>query len=84
MPLFLFLPCWINFAEQNYFSSGKIIQQGELIIKKNKNMEKEKCDCPQCKIREVQEQEAEEMNFAVLVALVPVLTITLFNTVGLI
>jgi len=47
-------------------------------------MEKEKCPCPHCERRETEEKEAEEMNFAVLVALVPVLTITLFNTVGLI
>lgn len=46
-------------------------------------MEETKCKCPQCEAREVQELESEEMNFAVLVALVPVLTITLFNTVGL-
>ena len=41
------------------------------------------CKCPQCEERKAQEQETEETNFAVLVALVPVLTITLFNTMGL-
>ena len=46
-------------------------------------MEKEMCNCPQCEARVVQEQEAEELNFAILVALVPVLTITLFSTMGL-
>jgi len=46
-------------------------------------MEEKKCPCPECETREAQAQEAEEMNFAILVALVPVLTITLFNTVGL-
>ena len=46
-------------------------------------MEKEMCKCPQCEARKAQEIESEEMNLAVLVALVPVLTITLFNTIGL-
>ncbi|KKQ13778.1 MAG: hypothetical protein US30_C0009G0037 [Candidatus Moranbacteria bacterium GW2011_GWF2_36_839] len=45
--------------------------------------DEKKCPCPHCEAREAQEQAAEEINFAVLVALVPVLTITLFNTVGL-
>lgn len=46
-------------------------------------MEEKKCKCIHCEKRAQEDQEAEEMNFAVLVALVPVLTITLFNTVGL-
>ncbi|MFZ2975993.1 MAG: hypothetical protein WA055_05210 [Candidatus Moraniibacteriota bacterium] len=46
-------------------------------------MEETKCKCPTCEKREMEELEANEMNFAILVALVPVLTITLFNTVGL-
>ncbi|HRY82412.1 MAG TPA: hypothetical protein P5232_01750 [Candidatus Moranbacteria bacterium] len=46
-------------------------------------METEACKCPACEKRALEEQESEEINFAVLVALVPILTITLFNTVGL-
>ncbi len=46
-------------------------------------MEETKCKCPHCEAREAEEEQNEELNFAVLVALVPVLTITLFNTVGL-
>jgi hypothetical protein len=46
-------------------------------------MEKEMCNCPQCEARAAQDMEVEEMNFAILVALVPVLTITLFSTMGL-
>jgi len=41
------------------------------------------CKCPQCEIREAEHKESEDMNFAILVALVPVLTITLFSNIGL-
>lgn len=41
------------------------------------------CKCPECERREAEHKESEEMNFAILVALVPVLAITLFSNVGL-
>ncbi|NTU66369.1 MAG: hypothetical protein HGB08_00430 [Candidatus Moranbacteria bacterium] len=51
-------------------------------------MEKEKmqeapCECPECKRRAEAEKEHEEMNFAILLALVPALVITFFGNAGL-
>lgn len=46
-------------------------------------MEKEKCQCPACEARNKEHEESEELNMAILVALVPVLTITLFSSIGL-
>lgn len=43
----------------------------------------EKCKCPECAMREEEQREAEELNFAVLIALVPIMTITLFSNMGL-
>lgn len=39
--------------------------------------------CPHCIKREQESEEADELNFAILVALVPALTITLFSQMGL-
>jgi len=39
--------------------------------------------CPDCAKRELEMKEAEEIAFAFLVALVPMLTITLFSNMGL-
>jgi len=39
--------------------------------------------CPVCEKREREYQEAEEFNFAILIALVPLLTLTLFSNIGL-
>jgi hypothetical protein len=47
------------------------------------NKAEEKCACPECAKREREHRESEELNFAVLIALVPVLTLTLFNSIGL-
>jgi len=41
------------------------------------------CDCPACKRRLEEETIQEDLNFAILIALVPALTITLFSTMGL-
>jgi hypothetical protein len=41
------------------------------------------CECPKCKEREKLESYHEEMSFAVLLALVPMLTLTLFGNIGL-
>lgn len=43
----------------------------------------EKCKCPECAEREREHQETEELNFAVLVALMPIMVITLFSNMGL-
>jgi len=47
-------------------------------------MEENKCSCPECEKREQEQKESNELNFAVLVALMPVLTLTLFGSVGLV
>lgn len=41
-------------------------------------------DCPECAKREEETKEAEEIGMAVLVALMPLLSITLFSNMGLI
>lgn len=46
-------------------------------------MEQEVCKCPECERRETEHQEAEELNFAVLIALMPLMVITLFSNMGL-
>jgi len=40
--------------------------------------------CPECAKRKAEEGMAEEMNFAILVALVPVMAFTLINFTGLV
>jgi hypothetical protein len=47
-------------------------------------MEENKCPCPECEKRKKDEAETHELNFALLVALMPVLTLTFFNNIGLI
>lgn len=39
--------------------------------------------CPDCERREVEMAKAEEINLAVLIALVPAMTAVLFNSMGL-
>lgn len=39
--------------------------------------------CPHCKKRHHEEAQSEEFNFAVLVALVPLMVFTLFGQIGL-
>jgi len=45
--------------------------------------EAQKCTCPDCEKRKLELKEAEEVAFAFLIALVPMLTITLFSNMGL-
>jgi hypothetical protein len=45
--------------------------------------EKDTCKCPVCLKREEDEKVQEELNFAILLALVPALAITLFSNMGL-
>ena len=40
-------------------------------------------DCEECKKREVEERRNEEVSMSFLVALMPLLTMTLFNNMGL-
>lgn len=44
---------------------------------------KECGDCPHCRKREEDEKANEEMTLAVLVALIPMLVLTLFGQVGI-
>jgi hypothetical protein len=48
-------------------------------------MEETKCGpgCPDCAKRLEEDKRQEEMSFAILVALVPMLTLTVFSTLGL-
>lgn len=46
-------------------------------------MEETKCSCPQCEARAKEEAVNEELNFAILLALIPALVITLFGNMGL-
>ena len=43
----------------------------------------EDCGCPECEKRAEEHREAEEFGLAVLIALMPVLTLTLFGNIGL-
>lgn len=42
-----------------------------------------KCDCPECGKRKKIEIEHEEINFAVLITLVPLMVLTLFGQMNL-
>lgn len=44
---------------------------------------KKTCECPECKKREEKEAAYNEMSFAFLLALTPMLVITLFGQMGL-
>jgi hypothetical protein len=48
-----------------------------------KEVTDEKCDCPHCKKRAQREKEYNEMAFAVLLAIIPMLVLTLFGQIGL-
>lgn len=43
-----------------------------------------KPDCPECAKRKAEESMAEEVNLAILIALVPVMAFTLINFTGLV
>jgi hypothetical protein len=45
--------------------------------------EQKECDCPKCVAREEEAREHDEMGMAVLVALVPMLVMTLFSQIGI-
>jgi len=41
-----------------------------------------KCSCPVCKERMEEEKQAEEIGLAFLIALMPLMTITVFSSLG--
>jgi len=43
----------------------------------------QKCSCPRCEAREQEDAENDEMSFAVLLALVPLMVMTLFGNIGI-
>jgi hypothetical protein len=45
--------------------------------------EQKECKCPHCAAREEEARENDEMGMAVLVALVPMLVMTLFSQIGI-
>jgi len=45
--------------------------------------EKKPCECPECQKRIEKEKEQEEMGLSLLLALTPMLVITLFGQMGL-
>lgn len=55
---------------------------------KNKNMkedmeeQKDECKCPECEARNAEHLESETMNLAILLALMPALTITFLSNAG--
>lgn len=46
-------------------------------------MEETRHDCPECQARAAAHQKSEEMGMAILVALMPLMTITFLSNVGL-
>jgi len=46
-------------------------------------MEKTQCNCPDCEKREIEDQKSEEIGLAFLIALMPIITMTLFSNMGL-
>ena len=58
---------------------------GRIILErgKNKHMEEVKCTCAECERRAQEEKESEELNFALLLALMPALVITFLSGTGL-
>ena len=44
---------------------------------------KEKCLCPQCQKRMEEEQKTDDQSMAILIAMVPILTIALFGNMGI-
>lgn len=46
-------------------------------------MEQKKCACPHCAKRATEDAENDEMSFAVLLAMVPLMVMTVFGSMGL-
>ncbi len=66
-----------------------VVRQKKKIDKNKNKMENELekkqdvCQCPECQKREAEHQAAEEFGLAVLIALMPIMTLTLFGNIGL-
>lgn len=43
-----------------------------------------KCKCPTCEERDIEDQNADEVGLAFLIALMPIMTLTIFSSMGLI
>jgi len=83
---FLFYP--VKFCRRQTISLGLTNLLINLIFargskKKQKRMATVKHDCPHCQKRAKHEAQSEEFNFAVLIALVPLMVFTLFGQIGL-
>ena len=50
---------------------------------KHKNMDEPKHECPECEKREQEAKQAEQTGIEILVALMPLMTLTLFSNLGL-
>jgi hypothetical protein len=48
----------------------------------NNESEKDVCECPECRKRQEEQVETESMNLAILLALMPALTITFLSNAG--
>ena len=48
-----------------------------------KDMQETACDCPECARRAEEHAESETFGLAVLIALMPIMTLTLFGHIGL-
>ena len=50
---------------------------------KEMSIEKDVCKCPECEKRALEHEESEGFGLAVLVALMPIMTLTLFGQMGI-
>ena len=46
-------------------------------------METSQCKCPECDKRDIEDQKSEEIGLAFLIALMPIVAMTLFSNMGL-
>jgi len=52
-------------------------------MEKEMTLEKDNCPCPECEKRAEEHAESETFGLAVLIALMPIMTLTLFGNIGL-
>jgi len=46
-------------------------------------MESQNCKCLQCEKRDIEDQQSEEIGLAFLIAMMPIIALTLFSNMGL-
>ncbi|MCX6761596.1 MAG: hypothetical protein NTY33_02010 [Candidatus Moranbacteria bacterium] len=51
-------------------------------MKEDMEEQKDECKCPECEARNAEHLESETMNLAILLALMPALTITFLSNAG--